>query len=174
MKLADWMHKNGHTPATMRRLLGVKSRNTVRRWINGARAPEPPMIRRIEELTRGEVTAADFEDEKPAECAELIHLPGGRSMWIYPWELRDDRLDACIRSVRSVPREEDEYSPPVQQALKVLGGRAVPAKGGLFLVDGRQTDLRRVVAMANRMLIQWGRQPIRYPGVRGGELLSER
>lgn len=171
MKLADWMNKTGHTPATLRRALGVKGPNTVKRWINGDRIPEQPMIRRIGELTNGEVTEADFANKSPAECATRVWLPGKRFGWAYPWTDHNDLLDACIPVVKAEAREEDGPTPQERRVREIFGGRLQSLGNGLFLLDNRQTDLRRLIAKANGVLIRNGEKPILYPGVDGEKLL---
>jgi hypothetical protein len=47
----------------------------------------------------------------------------------------------------------------------VLAGRAWFTPSGKFLLDGRASDPKRLVAAANGILRSSGKPPIKYPGV---------
>ena len=187
MKLADYMHRTGLTPGQLRVMLGVKSRTTVLRYIKGERTPEGPILKRIEELSGGLVTLADFLDPEPPDCANVVIDRSGRPHTIYPWtsiernrqhraandnrppgsrgpKLPDDRpgsLDAGGGAINADPWP----SRPLRTALDELGTRVRPCVRGNFLLDGRQVDARKIVAEANRIRRLNGRPPIPYPGV---------
>lgn len=186
MKLADFMHAHGLTPRDLREMLGVRSRTTVLRYISGERLPAPEVMETINRLTGGAVTLADFLDPRPARCLRVVVDRSGRLQEVYPWtdiEQRRRRQSAndndpdgrqpstpdTVKQTRTAPAvvgEPDEWpSAPLQRAMIVLGGRAMVAKRGGFLLDGRKADARRVVAAANRVLKANGLSPIPYPGL---------
>lgn len=61
MKLADYLKANGIPASRFRRLLNLRDRSTLWRWLNGSRVPRPDRLRQIEYLTNGQVTAEDFQ-----------------------------------------------------------------------------------------------------------------
>lgn len=161
MKLADYMHANGVTPSTLRKVLGLRSRSSVARYLTGQRIPEPKILQRIIELTRGQVQLADFLNSSPPRCAAIVRLPNGRSVMVFPWTNRDAELDACLTAANDDAPQPPE---PVRQAMNVLGPRVRMHGEGLFLLDGRLLDQRRLVQAANRQLDLAGKLPIVYPG----------
>lgn len=165
MKLADYIHQFGPSPAIMRRRLGV-SPSAFRRYLANERIPIPKVLQQIIQITDGLVQLSDFLDPTPPKCATVITLPDGRTRSVLPWCNRDADLDACIGVVRNETREATGPSPPLQTALNELGARVKPMKGsGMYLLDGRPADVRRVIDMANRQRIVRGQEPISYPGV---------
>ena len=77
MKLADYMYKHGITPAQLRRMLGVRSRATISRYLSGDRIPSHKIRLKIQRLTNGQVTLEDLLDTSPPKCAIVVEMPGG-------------------------------------------------------------------------------------------------
>ncbi|MEM1166912.1 MAG: helix-turn-helix transcriptional regulator [Planctomycetota bacterium] len=165
MKLADWLHARSLTPEQLRRMLGVTSRSTVNRYLGGDRVPRPPILHQIHDLTGGAVTLEDFLDPTPPECAAVVRDVGGRTRWVFPWSRGYAQERAFIEMMRS-PREGDTPSEPLTMAMETLGSRLRRTRRGRFLLDGRPSDARRVVAAANRIRAASGEPPIPYPTVR--------
>ncbi|MGP1345492.1 MAG: helix-turn-helix domain-containing protein [Phycisphaerales bacterium] len=185
MKLADYLDQNDLTPGDLRRLLGVKSRSTVMRYLSGERRPSPGIMSRIRELTGGAVSPVDFTDPAPPRCARIVMGPDGQPRHVLPWTITpsarpghaNDDARPCNHASRAtvrwrrcarLPRGHDPDawpSLPLREAMEVLGPRVMPAKRGGFLLDGRLTDTRGVVAAANRWLREHDRPLIPYPGV---------
>lgn len=164
MKLADWLHARSMTPEQLRRMLGVKQRSTVMRYLTGDRTPSLELIQLILEITEEQVTLADFLDTSPPQCAEVVTDAKGEPRLVFPWS-RGERQDAAYQRMMDSPPEGDRLSDPVTKAIEVLGGRARFTKRGVFLLDGQLSDARRVVAEANRILRAEGQPLIAYPGV---------
>lgn len=61
MRLQDYLTKTGMTQTAFADLLGVKQA-TISRYLSGARKPEPDLMVRIFEATRGSVSPNDFFD----------------------------------------------------------------------------------------------------------------
>jgi predicted transcriptional regulator len=59
MKLSDYLAANRITNEGFAKMLGT-SQPAVSRYVTGKRVPRPQHIRRISEITGGEVTANDF------------------------------------------------------------------------------------------------------------------
>ncbi|MGP1346168.1 MAG: hypothetical protein ACTS3F_05795 [Phycisphaerales bacterium] len=186
MKLADYLDQNELTPGELRRLLGVKSRSTVMRYLSGERKPSPGIMDRINELTGGMVTPMDFHDPAPPRCAKIVMGPNGEPRLVLPWtsyqppnQHANDahgmpvplysvslRARAARRKMMgSLPDPDAWPSPPLREAMRVLGSRVKVSKRGGFLLDGRLTDTRGVVAAANTWLRANDRPTIPYPGV---------
>lgn len=188
MKLADFMHEQQITPWALRRMLGVKGQSTVQRYLSGERVPSPALMRRIHELSDGRVTVEDFLDPEPPRCARVVIDRRGRPRMVFPWTELDavprsaqnenrtqprkrhvpgKPLDPPERSGRLDPGEDPDDWPygPLRHALEELGPRAMQSKRGHFLLDGRVTDPKRLVAAANRERTRRGESPIPYPGV---------
>lgn len=174
MKLADFMQKHSITPQQLRTMLGVKSRSTVLRYVNGERLPSPELMLRIEELTGGAVTLADFLDPDPPRCVRVVIDRHGREQTIYPWSVLETRPkprrpandNRPARRRASTTDPHDVWpSPPLQRAIDLLGPRVRHAKRGGFLLDGRIADTKRVMTSANELLKARGEKPIPYPGV---------
>lgn len=165
MKLADWMYKHGMTPSRLRRLLGISSRSTIPRYLTGKRRPSKTLLKKIEELTNGEVTEDDFLDPTPAECGEIVEDGDGIPRLIFPWINKDDDLDALGERVRQERPEWERLSPPLQRAVDLLGRRVRVIKGRAFVLDGRPSEAKAVVRAANKILTSRGKPVIRYPGV---------
>ena len=159
MKLADYLYENSQTPTQLRRMLGVQRRSTVWRYLTGERIPQPLMLQRIIDLTDGDVTLSDFLDPEPPECARTITDPAGRPRMVLPWspDYPDDDP--------TTPNDTGPLTTPVVRALDVLGARAQFTRSGVFLLDGRSSDVRRIVRAANDVLRRRGDPTIAYPGV---------
>lgn len=174
MKLADWMFEHGWTPATLRRELGVRSRSTIGRYIAGRHVPELSLLAAIERLSGGLVQRKDYHDPAPARCAVLVTMPDGSRRHVYPWSRSDVEWEAVIAATKAEPRPEDGPSKPVQLAAGILGQRVKPLADGMYLLDGRVVDARRLVAAANRLRRLWGQALIPYPTLDGSEPFDER
>ncbi len=61
MKLRDFMSVRELSEAQLGRLLGI-GQATVNRYVRGERIPRPDLMRRIVEVTEGQVGPADFYD----------------------------------------------------------------------------------------------------------------
>lgn len=164
MKLADWLYDNSVTPSQLRRMLGVKCRSTVWRYLTDERVPNSRTAQRIIEITGGEVQLADFLDPSPPECLVAVTDDDGEERLVLPWSPLapagggngdDDDDDS----------EHRRLSHPVKRALSVLDGRAWFTPSGVFLLDGKPVDLKRVMQAANDVLRRRGEPPIPYPGV---------
>ena len=70
MKLAVYLHQNRIPPADFARECGV-TQKAVEHWMSGNRHPRPAQMQKINELTKGSVTANDFMSAAPqTEAAE--------------------------------------------------------------------------------------------------------
>ena len=188
MKLADFMHDHDLTPRQMRWMLGVKSRSTVLRYLSGERLPSPEQMRRIHQVTDGRVTLADFLDPAPPRCVRIVTDRNGEQHYVFPWtdlervrrlpdndNRRPEISRAGTHESLGPPRKpsrltedddpEDWPYGPLRLALRVLGPRVRHTRRGRFLLDGRASDPKRIVAAANRALRAKGEPPIPYPGV---------
>jgi hypothetical protein len=165
MKLADYLHKNGLTPADLRRMLGHRNGNTIGRYLRGERIPEPYTLQRIITFTKGGVQLEDFLDESPPECATRITLPDGKPRLVFPWTGRDADLDASFLAANEDVDGDEDPPLPVRKAMAVLGARVNRRPDGTFFLDGRPSDARQVVMAANRLLYTWGKEQIPYPGL---------
>ncbi|MEQ9617045.1 MAG: hypothetical protein RLN60_03320 [Phycisphaerales bacterium] len=163
MKLADYLYENAMTPSHCRRLLGVKHRSTMLRWLTGDRVPSRAMCDRISLLTNNHVRRKDFYDPAPPKCAIIVHETDGETPTVVlPWSPQYEELK---RREEEIDQTDASLSPAIQRAIRVLNGRAVFAPTGRFLLDGRQVDLKRVVQEANDNLTNHGEAPIPYPNV---------
>ncbi len=162
MKLADYLHRHRLTPSTLRRDLGVRSRATVLRYLTGERIPEPRILQKIIDITQGHVQLTDFLSDDLPECAVRVVLTCGSTRLVFPWTNRNAELDASLFA-----DEEDDDSPSLalQKAVAILGSRVQRRSSGMYVVDGRMTDVRGVIQAANRLLKLWGKPTIAYPGV---------
>jgi transcriptional regulator with XRE-family HTH domain len=69
MKLADYLKANGIPASRFRRLLNIRDRSTLWRWLNGTRIPRAERLQQIEHLTNGQVTAADFQEAPSSDTS---------------------------------------------------------------------------------------------------------
>lgn len=164
MNLADYLIAVNLTPAQFARLVGVQSRNTIHRYISGERIPRSHILSRIEYVTRGMVTAQDFEEARD----RLLNVANDNSP-DYPWsrgqeELAEKTAQQMVEKVRSEPPEGSGPSPAMQAALSVLGSR-VTERFGMYHLDGRPVRIATLIRHANRILMDEGKLAIRYPGV---------
>ena len=70
MKLGAYLSRERLTIQAFGRLVGC-SHAHVSRLVNGVRKPSWVLLRRISEVTDGDVTASDFENFKPAPARRL-------------------------------------------------------------------------------------------------------
>ncbi len=182
------MYQTGLTPGQLRVMLGIKSRTTIHRYLRGERTPVGSILRRIEELSGGLVTLADFLDPEPPACVRVVIDRFGQRHTAFPWtnvEQRRPRRAAndnhpsgsaglgappgasppAGRGPLGMSGADPWPSRPLRTALDELGSRVRPSVRGNFLLDGRQVDARKVVAEANRLRTLRGHPPIPYPGV---------
>ena len=169
MKLADWLHARSLTPEQLRRMLGVTNRSTIHRWLDGTRRPGRDRLQQIELLTEGAVTPADFDDPAPPHCAQVVERAQGKEDLIFPWSKGAERREAAFEAMMDEPREGEVFTTPLLSALEVLGTRAKLTPRGTFLLDGRPSDARRVVAAANEKLASKGHPRLPYPTVKRRE-----
>ena len=165
MKLADWLHTRSVTPEQFRRMLGVRSRTTVQRYLTGERRPSPPLLQKIIELTEGAVQLEDFLDPAPPRCAAVVIDPDGHTRVVFPWASDTDRLTAAGQAAMAEPLEGTVWTPPLVRAMETLDPRVRFTKRGVFLLDGKPSDPRRIVRAANHILTAEGKPPIVYPGI---------
>lgn len=88
-KLAGWLAERQMTQEQFAELVG-STQGSVARWISGLRTPRPAQVRKIKEITGGQVTANDFmtdaaeepEGEPPirAECAQSASDKSGEPL----------------------------------------------------------------------------------------------
>ncbi len=134
-------------------ILGV-SRHAIHRYLMNQRIPQPPILQRIIELTDGQVQLTDFLDNTPPKCAKVINRPDGTQRWIFSWS-------------NAVPERSAMYSrrlsQPLLRAIEVLDGRGWYSPKGRFLLDGRISDPKRIVAAANGVLRERDQPVIKYP-----------
>ena len=60
MTLQDYLKHNKMTPADFANVMGDVSEYGVRKWATGERVPRREAMRRIEQVTNGQVSPADF------------------------------------------------------------------------------------------------------------------
>ncbi|UYV13482.1 MAG: hypothetical protein NCW75_04155 [Phycisphaera sp.] len=147
------------TPSQLRRMLGVQRRSTVWRYLTGERIPQPQTLQRIQDLTDQEVVLEDFLDPSPPRCARTITGADGCHRMVLPWSPDYPDEDPTAAN------DQGPLSLPVLRALDVLGARAQFTRTGVFLLDGRSSDVRRIVRTANEVLRRRGEPTIAYPGV---------
>lgn len=119
-------------------------------------------MQKIIEITGGAVQLADFLDPKPPECATVVTLPNGKTRLVFPWS-RDDDLERSMAVLRTEPKEWEQFTPPIRQALADLGPNARILPDGLFEVRRVKMDAGRLVDMANRIRRIHNRPLIEYP-----------
>ena len=83
------MHENRVTPADLRGLLGLKSRMTVKRYLEGDRVPDGRVLRKLTDLTGGRVRREDFLDKRPPKCAAVVPTRDGGTRLVFPWSCSD-------------------------------------------------------------------------------------
>jgi len=169
MKLADWLHARRLTPEQLRRMLGVKNRSSILRYLTGDRIPHPRLIQKIADVTQGMVTLADFLDPSPPRCAVVVDDEEEEPKLVFPWTRGDAYQKAVQQSAFGPEPGVDILSDPVIRALETLGRRAKFTRRGKFLLDGRVSDAKRVVSEANKVLAAEGLTLIAYPGLAGDD-----
>lgn len=163
MKLRDYLIATKLSPAQFANLIDAKSRMTVHRYLAGSRRPCRSMMLRISHVTRGLVTASDFEEGggagDAADDLDAAELPWSRS------ELNEAAaIEAAFRAMLREPLPGTGPSPALRMALFVLGDR-VTEKDRRFYLDRRPAGIPTLIRAANRILISEGEFPICYPGV---------
>lgn len=111
-------------------------------------------MQKIIEITDGQVQLADFKDQTLPMCAKMIKRSDGTERWVFSWS-------------NAVPEESSMYSSrlsqPLVKALAALNGRGWYTPKGRFLLDGRISDPKRIVAAANENLRDQDQPTINYP-----------
>lgn len=64
MKLEIYLKREKITPTEFGRLLGLKSRASVPRYLTGDRIPSNGIMKKIKRITAGEVTANSFYEQR--------------------------------------------------------------------------------------------------------------
>lgn len=155
------MYEQQLTPSDLRRLLRIQSRETLWRYLRDERIPQPQVLLLIEEVTKGRVRLQDFLDPSPPKCARTIIDENGRSKVVLPGSKDWPGDPTPVYTMGT-----EDLSPPVRRAFAVLGGRVrYVRKNGRFFLDGRMSDLKRIMRAANEELRRRGEPPIPYPGV---------
>lgn len=162
MKLADYLFRHGLIPQDLQKELGL-TRSTVHRYLIGERIPRPTTMVRVTEFTSGQVQLVDFLDERPPECAAVRVLPNGRVRIILPWTNRDSQLEVAHALMMRESPEDRQPTWHEQRALHVLGPHAKRGENWTYTLNGKPTDLRRLIEAANRILVKRGSKPIKYP-----------
>ena len=144
MNLADYLKEHQLKPAQFARLLGVRSRETVHRYLRGERIPEPKILARIIEITDRRVQLHDFLDRTPPRC----------------WRYRDQRYPWSRDTDTPAP-----LTPVLNQAVDTLGKRARWLGDSRFELDGRPSDARQLLEAADAVRKRLGLKQLLYPGV---------
>jgi transcriptional regulator with XRE-family HTH domain len=80
MQLRAYLQHQGLSSEDFARRMGNASPQAVIKWARGERFPRPAALRRIEEVTEGEVRAADFYEAfgaaSAAQAERLLVAPG--------------------------------------------------------------------------------------------------
>lgn len=158
----------------MRRALGLKGPSTLGRYLYNEQIPVPKVMERIAHITQGQVTIEDFRDSRPPKCLVVLTLPDGKTVRLLPWSRNEQYWRMVAERVKCDTPLFPEKPAQVVLAEAMLKGRLADRGHGLYLLDGRQIDGRRLIAEANRLRLVWGQEPIAYPGVDGAELIDER
>lgn len=171
MKLADHLYYTTRlTPTRFRQMLGGTriTRSGMHRYLRNERIPRPDIMVAITRVTGGAVQLEDFLDPSPPKCARFVIREDGTQRMVLPWspdwEDAED-LDADPTEPGFEHAQDADELPPVDRALRTLGSRARLTPRGHYLLDGRVTDIRRLIRAANAVLLRTGQPPIRYPGV---------
>lgn len=61
-ELQDYLTRNNLSPTEFGRMLGLKSRASVPRYLKGERKPADSVIKKIKDITNGAVTADSFHE----------------------------------------------------------------------------------------------------------------
>ncbi len=156
MKLADWLYyESTCTPRDLRLTLGV-SKSAMSLYLASKRTPRDDVLTKITIITKGNVTRADFEHPDPPRCAEVHIRKDGSTRWVFPWSTGKPQRGVLYSS---------RVSSPLLRAIEVLHGRARLTPRGVYLLDGRVSDPKRIVRAANERLRSLGQEPIQYPTV---------
>ena len=159
MKLADYLIKYDISPSAFARRARVRSRTTIHRYLKGQRRPSPEVILRIEKITKGEVTRKDFFQLRCRNDSQDSLFPWSRFAEEY-----FRQIDADFKNMLEEPPEGDLASPPLREALMILGSRVSYDKSQRnFWLDGRPSEPKQIVMQANRILTSIGKEPISYP-----------
>jgi transcriptional regulator with XRE-family HTH domain len=143
MKLSEYLILHHLTPSSFAERVGLRSRTTIHRYIRGERYPSAEILKRIEVLTGGLVTARDFGRNCHAND-NFDHLPWARRQ---RREWSDSMLEYWNRGRK---QEGDTLSPPLRRAVLILGERVqVDRAQRNFKLDGRPVGAREVVKAAN-------------------------
>lgn len=164
MKLADFLFHTGMTTSELRRRLGIASRTTIARYLHGDRIPTPVILQKIIDLSGGRVQLRDFLSPGNPECATVIKLPCGRKKLVFPWATGQLELAAANDAESIRAKQHDAVGDIALKALGVLGPRARRGAGGIWTLDGRPCDFRRIVLEANQRLRERSSPLISYPG----------
>lgn len=71
MKLTQYMNEKSITPERLAELVGNVSASGVRKWMYDERVPRPEQMRRIAEVTKGQVKPNDFILASPSKAASI-------------------------------------------------------------------------------------------------------
>jgi transcriptional regulator with XRE-family HTH domain len=69
MKLSDWLRQEGMTQAVFGERIGSDQAN-VSRWITGHHTPSLATLLKIMKVTKGAVTAEDFDPVETSQAAQ--------------------------------------------------------------------------------------------------------
>lgn len=70
MQLKQFLIENNLSAAEFGRLIGVRSRMTICRYVSGERMPDRSVMPKIVEVTHGAVTPNDFHGVEPGSGVE--------------------------------------------------------------------------------------------------------
>lgn len=146
--------------------IGLKSRASLHRYINGSRVPSLKILQKIEQATDGQVTARDFKaaDQTPrrqyhslaislpADCvfsSQFLPFLGQEEV---PWHTGSDPAN-----------QNDNY--PLRRAAQILKTRLQILPREELLLDQQPVSISQVIKEANRILKEKGQDLIFYPGV---------
>jgi len=172
MELSEYLMRSDLHPALFARMVGVKSRTTVHRYISGERLPAPDIARRIYHATEGQVTHHDMmQTYRRRLCLVKSREQDNQQSQIeYPWSRLEEYAERwtqkALQEMLKEPLEGNVLSPPAAKAVAILGERVVMNKRQTsFKLDWRPAGLREIVRAANVALKNEGKDLIAYPGV---------
>lgn len=181
MLLADYLSLHKIPPGCFAQALGLSSKSTLYKYMNGSRRVSPEMAARIYTLTEGHIGPGQIisqhkigvitiaKQSQQKQFRQAVYCGFGERFIKTILKKTDAQDNHPSQEWERYYLEQSDVPYPLWRAIKILGQRVEcrqsPGGQESLILDGRPSTPFFIVRAANGILQQQGQKAIFYPGL---------